>query len=352
MISDKSLDYILFDLETTEKRNKPNIEISDSNSLDLIDEVDVKEQGIYIMSARYSQTFKHKPNPNLALYKNSRFRSVGPHIHPWVELGYMYSGSISHTIRDYTHRLSKGQVFILDSETPHSLGYAGENDILISVLLSKAYFTHNFFNHFSHESILSQFLINAISEKTSHDAYIVFNTENSSRIPMFMNELMKEHISPSTNSSDIIDNLINLIFLELINEYDNIYYSKQVKRGKSNIAPILKYIESNFKTCRLEELSKIFNMNPNYLTTLLKETTGYSFKELVQKQRFQYIISLLNHTEKSIEEICFEAGYKNSTYFYKKFKEIYGCTPNEYRNKYDYKENDRNLERKIPKFGN
>lgn len=333
MITNKSLNYILYQLETVEEQYKFT---GQELEYDNFKTSNNSEQPIYIMSSDYSETFKHKPHPNLALFKNLRFTSVRPHIHPWVELGYMYSGSISHAIRDYTYQLKEGQVFILDSDTSHSLGYADENDILISVLLSKSYFTHTFFNNFSFESVLSQFLLNAISEKTSHDAFIVFNTEKSYRIPLYMRELMKEHISPSMNSSDIIDNLINLIFLELINEYDTNCNSKQLKLAKSNIAPILKYIESNFKTCDLDDLSHFFNLNPNYLTTLLKKTTGFSFKELVQKQRFQYIINLLNNSEKPIEEICYSAGYKNSTYFYKKFKEIYGCTPNEYRKKHQF----------------
>ena len=69
---------------------------------------------------------------------------------------------------------------------------------------------------------------------------------------------------------------------------------------KNSISPILRYIEGNYRTCSLESTAKFFNMNPNYMTTLLKNRTGHSYKDLIQKQALfisqydqTYIYSLL-----------------------------------------------------------
>lgn len=272
-------------------------------------------------------------HPHIIVSRHKRYVPVKRHVHDCIELSYMYSGACTQVINDTTSVvLEKGQMLILDSGASHSIGNTGENDILINFQMDRAFFTDAFFNHFSQENILLKFLLNAISEKTAHDNFILFHSENSSRIKLFMNEVMIEFLSPpSENSVDVVDNLINLIFLELVSVYRQQAVSAELKFGKANIIAILKYIETNYRTCTLISTAEAFNLNANYLSTLLKKSVGYSFKELIQHQRFVYVTTMLNNTQMPIDEIILQAGYENTTYFYKKFKEKYGCSPKQYR---------------------
>lgn len=274
-------------------------------------------------------------HPNIIISRHDRYVPVKPHLHDWIELSYMYSGSCDQVINGKTHiSLKKGQMLILESGVPHSIGNTGEDDILINLLMDRGFFTDAFFNHFSQENILLKFLLNAISEKTAHDNYMLFHSENSERIELFMRELMIEFLSPpSENSVDIVDSLINLIFLELVGVYRSETICSEMKVGKNNVISILKYIENNYKTCTLTSVAEFFNMNPNYLSALLKKSIGYSFKELILHHRFAYVTMMLSNTKIPVDEIILAAGYENTTYFYKKFKETYGCSPRQYREK-------------------
>ena len=40
---------------------------------------------------------------------------------------------------------------------------------------------------------------------------------------------------------------------------------------------------------------------------------------------------LLIHSDEPIDIIARQSGYQNLTFFYKKFKELYHCSPKEYR---------------------
>lgn len=335
MIINTKVDAILHQYESNEVTNKY------SPCKPVLDEFEYISDGnepIFIMQSGYSETFPYTPHPSLSLFKTTRYTNCPLHVHSWIELGYMYSGSISHRIGGVTQTLEKGQIYILDSDTPHEIGYAGEEDLLIAFIMQKSFFADSFFNRISDSSMLSQFLINAISIQNNHDNYITFHSEYSYRIQYIMNELMMEHIEPSSNSYDIINNLISLLFLELVNVYEQNPGVHNLKLSKSNLIPILKYIETNFKICDLINTAQYFNMNPNYLTTLLKSATGQSFKSLVQQQRLRYITNHLINTNQSIEEIAHNTGYENTTYFYRKFKEAYGCSPNKYR----YRNNNKN----------
>lgn len=277
--------------------------------------------------------FAHQFHPYVIINRHDRYAPVRRHVHECIELSYMYSGSCAQIINDTTSvTLKEGQMLILDSGASHSIGNTGENDILINLQMDKAFFTDAFFYHFSQEDVVLKFLLNAISEKAAHDNFILFQSENSLRVKLFMDELMIEFMSPKQeNSVDMVNNLINLIFLELVRVYRQQAMSSELKIGKANVIAILKYIESNYRTCTLTSTAEKFNLNPNYLSTLLKKSVGYSFKELIQHQRFIYVTTMLTNTQAPVDEIILQAGYENTTYFYKKFKEKYGCSPKQYR---------------------
>ena len=94
---------------------------------------------------------------------------------------------------------------------------------------------------------------------------------------------------------------------------------------------VLKYIESHYKHGTLESISKEIKQPTYYVSRLLKKHTGLNFKELIQQRKLQQATYLLTHTTLSTEAIMSAIGYENSSYFYRKFREKYGCSPKEYR---------------------
>lgn len=110
--------------------------------------------------------FAYQAHPYIFIARHIRYMPVFNHKHDWVELCYMYSGSCEQTINDSVHlTLKEGQMLIIDTDAYHSIGNTGEDDILINMLLKKEFFTEIFFSHFSEQSVLLRFLLNAISEK-------------------------------------------------------------------------------------------------------------------------------------------------------------------------------------------
>lgn len=67
------------------------------------------------------------------------------------------------------------------------------------------------------------------------------------------------------------------------------------------------------------------------LSKTIKQSTGFTFQELLQRRRFQKAVMLLIETDLPIEEIAVAVGYENQSYFYRQFKERYGMTPRKYR---------------------
>lgn len=94
------------------------------------------------------------------------------------------------------------------------------------------------------------------------------------------------------------------------------------------------YIEKNYKLITLDKMAAYFGFNANYLSAYLKKRTGYTFIKLVHIQRINVAAEYLTFSNAPIDNISTEVGYENPSYFYKVFKKYIGCSPSDYRKKY------------------
>lgn len=268
---------------------------------------------------------------DISIIKNARFDSTPLHNHNHIEINYMYSGSCKQMIDGHEIILKKGQMTLIDTKTAHSIGYTGEDDILINLIIKKDYLNNSFFSKLTDNNLITSFFINAISNDNTDLNYLIFNTENNQRLQNFILEFIYEYYFPSLNSHEIKNSLFLLIILEMINTLENSINLQSVSKSNSIIISALQYMEENFIDCTLESTANYLGINPCYLTTLLKKNFDYSYKELIIKLRMQYAAKLLLNTEHSIDQIAHSSGYSNLSFFYKKFNNFYNCSPKEYR---------------------
>ena len=160
---------------------------------------------------------------------------------------------------------------------------------------------------------------------------MIFNTENNERLQTFLTELLLEYYRPSYNSKEMMNSLFVLIILEMINTLDTSINYESLNESHSIIFLTLQYIAKNYLHCTLESTAQHVHVNPCYLTTLLKKHLKKSYKELIIDLKMNNAAQLLIHSDEPIDIIARQSGYQNLTFFYKKFKELYHCSPKEYR---------------------
>ena len=74
------------------------------------------------------------------------------------------------------------------------------------------------------------------------------------------------------------------------------------------------------------------------LSKIIKKTTGFNFKELLQRKRLNKAVELMCDTDLPISDIIAAVGYENNSYFHRVFKEHYHMTPRAFRVKNSKKE--------------
>lgn len=95
---------------------------------------------------------------------------------------------------------------------------------------------------------------------------------------------------------------------------------------------IIGYVRQNYtQKISLEEVSSLVHLNKSYVSVLFKKETGEKFSDFLLRIRLEESCRLLESTRKSIQEIAGMAGFPDSAYFSRAFKERYGKSPMEYR---------------------
>ncbi|KAF1299206.1 hypothetical protein BAU15_00740 [Enterococcus sp. JM4C] len=272
------------------------------------------------------------PQKKIHITKHARFAEVPTHIHTFIEINYVYSGTCTQIIDGEKIVLRTGEIIIIDTKTPHSVLYADKDDIIINILLRKDYFTNAFFTKIQDNGIISDFLLRSISYTQEHDQYIIFHSNENTHIEIIMSMLLWEWFFPALGSSSLIDNYLIILFIELVRifQYETNQKSNNFS-GQIEFSKIVTYMEENFLNCSLPEMAKNFNYSTNYLSALIKKNTGNTYSNLLLELKLNHAKFLLENTNDSINTIAMNSGFKNMTYFYKKYKERYSCTPKKTR---------------------
>ena len=69
----------------------------------------------------------------------------------------------------------------------------------------------------------------------------------------------------------------------------------------------------------------------SYVSKLIKQITGHTFKELVNEERMKRSLALIQNKQIPIYEIAQSVGISNLATFYKRFQHYTGKTPKQYR---------------------
>ena len=93
------------------------------------------------------------------------------------------------------------------------------------------------------------------------------------------------------------------------------------------------YLDSTFS---IHQLAKNLNTNTSYLSSVINEKKGKTYRQYITELRINYLIKILTTNSKfrkyTIEALGEEIGYTNASSFSRSFKNFTGLTPTNYLN--------------------
>lgn len=252
------------------------------------------------------------------------------HFHEEYEIVYVIKSFGKKFVGDSVEEFAPSDLSMYGSNLPHFYmsdpTYYNENPNLrvntIVIQFPKSYFPESQLQRTEFASV--QKLLKSAS------AGLVFTAESAVRGGRMLQEILK------TSGMER-----HLLFVKLIDYLGNCkaqtiaspdYTNEMKDQREPRMAKIYKFTTRNYnRKIELEEVASVAGMSIAAFCRYFKQKSGKTFSQFVNEQRISYACKLLKHGNRTIADICDEAGFNNLSNFNRQFKNVIGKSPSEYR---------------------
>ncbi|MGL4393053.1 MAG: AraC family transcriptional regulator [Fusobacteriaceae bacterium] len=270
-----------------------------------------------------------KEDEMISVRKHTRFSYIPYHNHNYIELVYVLKGHLSQNISDKNIVLTEGELIFLNQGIYHEIFPTSKNDLIINVIIRPDFF-ESIFEFICFDGKIKDFFLESIFSYNKENG-LIFRCSDNLRIQNLIYDIISELILDDKLSHFKIKLQLSLLIVELARNTNTLEELQPISYEKNIIHQTINYIENNYKTASLGDISTKLNIRNYSLSKLIKKEFNLTFKQIVQNKRLKKAKELVENSSLSITEICEFVGYSNWSYFYKIFKKKYYCTPNKFR---------------------
>ncbi len=247
------------------------------------------------------------------------------HFHPELELIYVNKGQGKTHIGNHLSYFNNSQLILIGSNLPHN-GFTDRltaNGSETTVQFKSDFLGNDFLN------VPEMSGIAALFDRAKKG--IRFQVETKKIIGPKIDKLVDEEgFNRVLKFLEILHYLATTDDYTLLNADGFAFETEPQDSAKIDI--IYKHINRNFqKHITLQEVADKVSMTVPAFCRYFKKATGKTFTQLVNEYRVVHATKLLNESQMSIADICFECGFNNFSHFNKQFNEITGKSASNYR---------------------
>ncbi len=99
------------------------------------------------------------------------------------------------------------------------------------------------------------------------------------------------------------------------------------------IRKVQAYVTDHLQDARLQTIASHVYLNPSYLSKIYKSETGEGLSEFIFRMRMERAAICCRSSNLKVYEVAQQLGYQKTSYFIKLFRDKYGCTPQEFKEK-------------------
>ncbi len=275
----------------------------------------------------------------VAVGRVSRYAAWPPHRNYLIEISYMVCGECRVNVAGKDIVIRQGDIFIPNQYTVFSREPLGENDIMVSFIV-KPQFLEEVCIQLKSGSILSDFMLDTLRQDVSWNRYLHFTgiediavfdlieTMLYAAFPHLDNDNIRCGSAPEPQLTAY---LLTGVFLSLSRNLDALADDSPANYDEVVRQTVRSYVGTEYKTGSLKELAALMNQSESALSRQIKGLFGFTFKELLLRRRFERAVALLDQTDLPVGSIAEAVGYENTSFFYRRFRAIYGISPKDYR---------------------
>ncbi len=249
------------------------------------------------------------------------------HQHEELQLSIIIAGEGSLIVGDRIIDYKADDILVFGSHVPHvlkSTPSSGKSH-MISLFFTKDSFGHSFFelpefdelSVFLKNSVYGLRVLSRVEELRTYFVELTQITDRLERFIVFMRMLK----------------VLRGASIETIATFatKKAYSDHEGKRMARILEIVMNQYQRDFS---LKEVANLANMSPNAFCRYFKQRTNKTFFQFLIEVRIENACRLLSkEIDMTISDVCFNSGFKNLSNFNRKFKDIKGMTPSDFKNK-------------------
>lgn len=253
------------------------------------------------------------------------------HWHDELELIYLHEGSVSVSIQNTDYILRPGEMAIIQPQLIHSLKQNGNDPAIYFNVLFRLSLLENSGSDICYdkyiEPVLSRRLILPRYISGDHELYAPLGEKARTLYGISSSGNVGQELLIKAQLFTIMYYLIN--FADPETEED-LYINTLHEKLKKTIS----FVQSNYsEEISVSQAASVSNFSASHFSKIFREFTGLSFTQYLKSYRLEMAAQRLHSPDAQIGDTAMRCGFSNMSYFTRSFKEKYGMTPQQYKEK-------------------
>lgn len=269
----------------------------------------------------------------ITIRPHTRFVAFPRHSHNYVEIMYMCTGQTTHLIGGGTPvHLQAGELLFLNQQASHAIQKAGAGDVAVNFIVLPQFFDYAF-QIVGTSNLLGRFLLGTLKNGGAEISHLLCHTAELLPVQNLVESMVWSLLHNEDGARRANQLRMAMLLLDLLNHHECIDVQGEPGQGSPLVLAALREIEDNCRDASLSRVAEQFHVSLAYLSALVRQATGNTFKELLQQKRLDRAQQLLRTTKLPVQAIAEAVGYDTTSYFYTIYKKAFGITPKEYRDR-------------------
>ena len=267
----------------------------------------------------------------ITIRPHTRFVAFPRHSHNYVEIIYMCTGQTTHLIGGGTPvHLQAGELLFLNQQASHAIQKAGGGYVAVNFIVLPQFFDYAF-QIVGTANLLGRFLLGTLKNGGTGISHLLCHTAELLPVQNLVESMVWSLLHNESGARHANQLRMAMLLLDLMNHQECIEVQGEPGRGSPLVLAALREIEENCRDASLSRVAEQFHVSLAYLSALIRQATGHTFKDLLQQKRLDRAQQLLRTTRLPVQAIAESVGYDTTSYFYGIYKKAFGITPKEYR---------------------
>lgn len=245
------------------------------------------------------------------------------HLHEFVEIVYILSGNGVHGIDGMEYDVTHGSLLFINYRQVHHFRTNGKMKYL-NIFLDPQWISEKIIDTENAFQLLTVSAFGDFQCLTCGQPLLSFTGSERIRLEGLLKQMKDEYAGQLPGYETVLkaqtNILLTLIFRKMLPDESRTDFYEYIRT----------HCDRHFT---LEELARQCCYNPSYFSRMFRKQNGMTVTEFIRQIRMDKAMELLRTTTLSVEEIADEVGFSNKTVFYRNFREVTGCTPQEWRSK-------------------